>query len=224
MEYLQARIADTKNLPDLTAEGRLSSPGQLQHLFVKLEAASPGESKAAGKGLSIGYGLHDTPFGQCLLATTPRGICHLQFLDAPSKNTDLQWLRLEWPQADILPDQQRTQPLCDRLFAPASVNNKPLALWVKGTSFQLQVWRALLQVPFGGMTTYENVAKAIGHPTAARAVGNAVGCNPVAYLIPCHRVLRASGALGGYRWGLGRKAALLAWEASWRERLGQDAP
>ncbi|NEQ97913.1 MAG: methylated-DNA--[protein]-cysteine S-methyltransferase, partial [Cyanothece sp. SIO2G6] len=214
VEYAKSKIVETGNLLDLTAEVGLSSPGRLHDLFVNLEAMSPGEFKAGGSGLRIGYGIHPTPFGDCLIATTPRGICNLHFLDTTNRERIEQTFRSEWVNADIRHDQQATQSICHRIFEPSTANNKPLVLYVKGTNFQIQVWRALLQVPFGGITTYQDLATAMGRPTAARAVGNAIGSNPVGYLIPCHRVIRASGEFGGFRWGLERKAVLLGWEAS----------
>jgi len=213
VEYAKSKIAETTNLLDLTVDTGLSSPGRLHDLFVKLEAMSPGEFKAEGRGLQIAYGIHPTPFGDCLIATTPRGICNLHFLDTTSNNAaDI--LRLEWSNADIIQDQQATKGICDRIFAPTATHNQPLVLLVKGTNFQIQVWRALLSVPFGGITTYQGLATAMGRPTAARAIGNALGNNPVGYLIPCHRVIRESGEFGGFRWGLERKTMLLGWEAS----------
>jgi len=225
VEYAKSKIAETANLLDLTIEVGLSSPGRLHDLFVKLEAMSPGEFKTGGIGLEIWYGIHPTPFGECLIATTPRGICNLHFLDATSKDAAEHALRLEWANADIRQDQSATQEICDRIFKPDTSNNTPLILYVKGTNFQIQVWRALLSVPFGGITTYQGLATAIGRPTSARAVGNALGSNPVGYLIPCHRVIRESGEFGGFRWGLDRKTVLLGWEASrfqnqnWRQEL-----
>ena len=216
VEYAKAKIAQTKSVFDLTLEAGLSSPGRLHDLFVTLEAMSPGEFKAGGKGLQIWYGIHDTPFGRSLIATTARGVCNLHFLDAVNEQAE-QILRLEWVNAEIIHDQKVTQGLCDRLLNPVALSNGTLGLFVKGTNFQIQVWRALLNVPFGGVTTYQHLAKAIGRPTAARAVGNAVGSNPVGYLIPCHRVIRESGELGGYRWGLERKTVMLGWEASQEE-------
>ncbi len=214
VEYAKTKIAQTKSVLDLTLEAGLSSPGRLHDLFVTLEAMSPGEFKTGGKGLQIWYGIHDTPFGRSLIATTARGVCHLHFLDAVERQAE-QMLRLEWANAEIIHDQEMTQGLCDRLLNPVALRSgKPLVLLVKGTNFQIQVWRALLNVPFGGVTTYQHLAEAIGRPTAARAVGNAVGNNPVGYLIPCHRVIRESGELGGYRWGLERKTLMLGWEAS----------
>jgi AraC family transcriptional regulator of adaptative response/methylated-DNA-[protein]-cysteine methyltransferase len=212
--YAKSKIAETASLLDLTVDIGLSSPGRLHDLFVKLEAMSPGEFKAEGRGLQIWYGIHPTPFGDCLVASTSRGICNLHFLDTTSKDTAAHILRSEWSNADILQDQRTTKEICDRIFAPNTTNNQPLVLLVKGTNFQIQVWRALLSVPFGRITTYQGLAAAMGRPTAARAVGNALGSNPVGYLIPCHRVIRESGEFGSFRWGLERKTMLLGWEAS----------
>jgi AraC family transcriptional regulator, regulatory protein of adaptative response / methylated-DNA-[protein]-cysteine methyltransferase len=215
VEYAKSKINQTKNLLDLTLDVGLSSPGRLHDLFVNLEAMTPGEFKADGSGLQIRYGIHDTLFGKSLIATTNRGICNLYFLDTGDRQTAEQMLRLEWSNAEIIGDRQTTQVLHDRIFNSETLRDrKPLTLLVKGTNFQIQVWRALLQVPFGGITTYQTIAEAIDRPTAARAVGNAVGKNPISYLIPCHRVIRESGELGGYRWGLERKSVILGWEAS----------
>jgi AraC family transcriptional regulator, regulatory protein of adaptative response / methylated-DNA-[protein]-cysteine methyltransferase len=215
IEYAKSKINQTKSLLDLTLDAGLSSPGRLHDLFVNLEAMSPGEFKAGGAGLQIHYGIHDTPFGKALIATTTRGICNLHFLDAVDRLTAEQSLRQSWSNAEITHDVKATQPLHDSIFdSSISKDRKPLTLLVKGTNFQIQVWRALLKVPFGGMTTYQSIAETIGRPTATRAVGTAVGNNPIGYLIPCHRVIRASGELGGYRWGLERKTAILGWEAS----------
>jgi AraC family transcriptional regulator of adaptative response/methylated-DNA-[protein]-cysteine methyltransferase len=229
LEYAKAKITETRNLLDLSLETGLSSPGRLHDLFVTLEAMSPGEFKAGGAGLQIAYGIHDTPFGPCVVATTLRGICNLHFLDCsldrPNPELAQDWLRQQWSQAELVQDQAKTGEVCDRLFQPLTTHanslvSHPLVVHVKGTNFQIQVWRALLQIPWGGLTTYQELGKSLGRPTAARAIGNAVGRNPVAYLIPCHRVIRASGELGGYRWGLERKTTILAWEASQTEGKG----
>ncbi len=215
LEYAKSKINLTNSLLDLTLDVGLSSPGRLHDLFVNLEAMSPGEYKTGGIGLQIHYGLHDTPFGKSLIATTTRGVCNLHFLDLANKQTPEQILRQSWFNAKIIHNQDATQALCDRIFHSAILQEqKSLTLLVKGTNFQIQVWRALLQVPFGGITTYQTIAKMIGRPTASRAVGNAVGQNTIGYLIPCHRVIRGSGKLGDYRWGVERKTAILGWEAS----------
>ena len=222
IEYAKSNIADKQNLLDLALDAGLSGSGRLHDLFVNLEAMSPGEFKAGGMGLQIQYGIHATPFGTSLIATTSRGICNLRFLDAVNEQTAEQALRLEWRNAEIVREQQATQEVINHIFELSQFSSrKPLTLFVKGTNFQIQVWRALLKVPFGNITTYQNVAEMIGRPTAARAVGNAVGSNPVGYLIPCHRVIRESG-LGGYHWGIERKAVILGWEASQAARCGNS--
>ncbi|MEP0927179.1 MULTISPECIES: methylated-DNA--[protein]-cysteine S-methyltransferase [Cyanophyceae] len=221
VDYAKAKIAETKSLLDLAGDVGLSSPGRLHDLFVTLEAMSPGEFKSGGAGLKIGYGIHATPFGPCLLAKTARGICNLHFLETPDRATAEHLLWAEWPGATLVADQPGTAEECYRIFTPDP--DRPLTLAVKGTNFQIQVWRALLQIPPGGLTTYQGLAEAIGRPTAARAVGNAIGRNPVGYLIPCHRVIRASGEGGGYRWGPARKTLLLGWEAGQTQALAQEA-
>lgn len=209
VEYAKSKIVETANLFDSLAGVGLSSPEGAGDCAVTLEAMSPGESKSGGRNLEITYGIHSTPFGQCLIATTPRGICNLHFLDAtPTAETVL---RSQWSNAELFQNQSVTEEIRDRIFSP--ILDKPLVLFVKGTNFQLQVWRALLSIPPGGITTYQGLATQIGRPTAARAVGTAIASNPVGYLIPCHRVIRESGTLGGFRWGLERKSLLLGWEA-----------
>lgn len=231
VEYAKANMAQTRNLLDLSYAAGLSSPARLHDLFIAIEAMSPGEFKAGGAGLTIQYGLHPTPFGLALIAITDRGLCNLQFLD-PTADADQpagvspapspaeqgrDQLQMEWPQATLIDDPEVTQLWCDRIFQPSPTSTtQPLTLWVKGTNFQVQVWRALLKLPFGALTSYSTLAQQLGKPQASRAVGSAVGRNPIAYVIPCHRVLRESGELGGYRWGLVRKTAMLGWEASHR--------
>lgn len=215
VEYAKTKMAETRNLFDLALDSGLSSSGRLHDLFIHLEAMSPGEFKAGGQGLTILYGLHDTPLGRVLLAQTPRGICNFSWLDSVREETAEQFLREEWPKAEIKYDRAITQITIEQIFnGDRFEKGKSLSLLVKGTNFQIQVWRALLRLPFGSLVSYQTVAQAIGRPKAARAVGNAVGDNPISYLIPCHRVLRSSGALGGYRWGCDRKALIIGWEAS----------
>lgn len=218
LEYAKAQLAQSPSLLSLTAEAGLSSPGRLHDLFVKLEAMSPGEFKQGGQGLKITYGIHETPFGHCLVATTPRGICNLHFLEQADVELAEVELRSHWPQAELVFDSAAHGEMCDRLFQPLgrelSDRRSPIALHLKGTNFQIQVWRALLKIPLGELTTYQGLAQSVNKPKAARAIGNAVGKNPVGFLIPCHRVIRGSGELGGYRWGTERKAMLLGWEAS----------
>ncbi|MCC6472362.1 MAG: bifunctional helix-turn-helix domain-containing protein/methylated-DNA--[protein]-cysteine S-methyltransferase [Burkholderiales bacterium] len=213
LEWAKARLEGSPSLFDLSADAGLSGSGRLHDLFVALEAASPGEVRSGGAGLEIHHGLHDSPFGPVRIAASARGVCSVQFPTA--SNEGLAALRRQWPAAKLIHDPAATAALAHRMFgAIAEQPGRPLALVVKGTNFQVQVWRALLELSPGALTTYGRIAARIGAPRAARAVGAAVGANPIAWLIPCHRVIRESGALGGYHWGVERKTAMLAWEAA----------
>jgi len=201
---------------DASLETGLSGPGRLHDLCVGLEAASPGEIKAAGADWTINAGFADSPFGPCLIAQSPRGICHLSFVDATDRAQAETTIRRDWPRAHIQWDNAAAEQLAAQLFTPPSNGHQPAPLraFVRGSTFQVRVWRALLSVPAGALVSYGQLAEAIGKPPAARAVGTAVGHNPLAYIIPCHRVIRATGVLGDYRWGAIRKQALLAWETA----------
>jgi AraC family transcriptional regulator of adaptative response/methylated-DNA-[protein]-cysteine methyltransferase len=213
LDHARRLLRDSASVLDASFEVGLSGPGRLHDLFVTLEAMTPGEYKAGGAGLAIQYGAHETPFGRALFAMTARGICGVQFID--DERAGIEQLRRQWPVAELRRSPAATAPVAERLFGPlASRPNAALALLVKGSTFQVKVWRALLELPFGSLATYGSIAARIGAPSAARAVGAAVGANPIAWLIPCHRVIRESGALGGYRWGMERKSAMLGWEAA----------
>lgn len=215
VENAKARIAYSRNLVEAAFHSGLSGTGRLHDLFVTLEALSPGEHKSGGAGLEIAFGIHESPFGSALIASTARGICALRFIERASARSAEAVLRTQWAKARMRRDETGARELGRRIFDPlANPGQKPLALLVKGTNFQVQVWRALLQLPPGALTTYRDVAARIERPGAARAVGAALGANPIAYLIPCHRVIRESGHFGGYRWGAARKAAILGWEAT----------
>lgn len=211
----------SRGLPVLEAslDAGLSGPGRLHDLCVTLEAASPGEIKSGGEGLEISWGVAASPFGVCQVGETPRGLCHLSFLD---EGTAPENIAEEWPRARLRRDDGRVAALVNGLFGPARTEREggTLRAWVKGTAFQLKVWRALLAIPAGSISTYHRIATAIGKPAASRAVGKAIGSNCLAVLIPCHRVIRETGALSGYRWGGGRKRALLAWEGAGRMGRG----
>lgn len=200
------------SLVETTYEVGLSSPGRLHDLFVATEAVTPGEYKAHGAGMGIGYGIHPTPFGQCLLGITGRGICHLSFVENNDEAKALADFRRRWSRAVLHHDTQQTAAIAGQIFESRSLAG--LRLHLRGTNFQIKVWEALLHIPLGCVTHYQDVATYLGHPTASRAVGAAVGSNPIAVLIPCHRVIRRDGGLGGYRYGLTRKKALLGWELS----------
>jgi len=202
----------SENLLDTTHQIGLSSLGRLHDLFVTTEAVSPGEFKTRGEGVTIRYGLHASPFGKCLIAVTDRGICHLGFVQK-SEGDAIDNLVADWKNAQMLEDRKSTAPLIEPIF---DLNQRgTLNLHLRGTNFQLKVWEALLQIPSGAVTTYEGLAERIGQPTASRAVGTAVGHNPIAVLIPCHRVIRKVGEFGNYRYGAERKKALLAREYSY---------
>lgn len=202
----------SESLLEATNNSYLSSQGRLYDLIVNCEAATPGELKSHGKGLKIIYGVHDTPFGICQIALTDRGICSLIFLDENNKN-DTKYLRLKWENAEIMKDQEKTFQIVKKIFSEDFKNgDKPLSLYLKGTNFQIKVWEALLKIPPGNVTSYEDVAKVIDNPKAVRAAASAVANNPVSFLIPCHRVVRKSGIIHNYRWGPERKVAMLGWE------------
>ena len=213
-EYAKKLLEKSSNLLDVAFESGLSSPGRLHELFVTCEAMTPGEYKNAGAGLVIYYGFHPTPFGECLLAATARGICALRFVKENRKQT-LALVRAKWQRAELQHAPHKTRPFSARIFYPSSKKKQPpLHLLVTGTNFQIKVWEALLNIPQGARVSYADLARHLGAPQAARAVGNAVARNPITYLIPCHRVVRKAGALGEYSGGATRKKILLAWEAA----------
>lgn len=200
------------DLLDASYGAGLSGPGRLHDLMVNVEAATPGEYKRRGAGLAISWGVHASPFGDCLLALTARGVCALEFLQADGADGALARLRAAWENADFAHAPRLTAPVAGRIFDPRLRRQAPLSVLVKGTNFQIKVWEALLRIPSGEITTYARLAQSLGQPQAARAIGNAVAANPIAYLIPCHRVIRSTGSFGDYRWGALRKRALLSAE------------
>ena len=201
------RLLAESTLLDAAYQAGLSGAGRLHDLLVQTEAVTPGEIKHHGTGLEIRYGTHPSPFGKCFVATTERGICRLSFDPAKA----LKELKADYGNATIVQDPAHTQTLIERIFSPSS-DGTPLTLDLRGTNFQIQVWEALLRIPAGGLVTYQSIASAIGSPNATRAVGTAVGRNPVPLLIPCHRVIRATGEFGQYAFGSERKKAILGWE------------
>lgn len=214
LDYAKERLSQSRSVLDVSLDAGLSGPGRLHDLFVTFEAMTPGEYKRQGAGLEIAYGFHDTPFGLCLLATTERGVCALTFLSGGDRSATLEELGGHWPQATLTEEPARTQPLVDQIFVPtATAQPRPFHLLLKGTNFQVKVWEALLRIPPGALVSYGDIAAYLGNPRGARAVGGAVARNPVAYLIPCHRVINGSGAIHNYRWGATRKKAMVAWEA-----------
>jgi AraC family transcriptional regulator, regulatory protein of adaptative response / methylated-DNA-[protein]-cysteine methyltransferase len=215
-EHAKALLAHSSNLLEATYAAGLSGPGRLHDLFVQTEAVTPGEYKSKGAGVDIVYGFHPTPFGECLLALTGRGICFLAFVEN-DRSAALEQLRQTWPNAGLSESPSRTAPIVKRIFSPDP--SVPIQIHLRGTNFQIKVWEALMRLPPGELTTYQALAELVRSPGAARAVGNAVAHNPLAYLIPCHRVLQKTGYFGNYRYGSSRKKAILGWEMAHTENL-----
>lgn len=223
-EFLQAVTLDQvkkhlrdDNLPllDASFEVGLSGPSRLHDLFISHESMSPGIWKAKGAGLSISYGFHDCPFGVALIMTTDRGLAGLAFCNQGEEAAALGDMCSRWPNADFGHDQEATTFYAERIFNQENWSaDHPLRIVLIGTDFQIQVWEALMKIPLGGATTYSGLASDISNPKAVRAVGAAVGRNPISFVVPCHRALGKSGALTGYHWGLTRKRAMLGWEAA----------
>ena len=215
LDHAKKQLSGAKPVLETTLDSGLSSPGRLHDLFVSVESVTPGEFKSGGAGLEIHYGVHETPFGPCLLGLTRRGICWLSFLSDQSATESLAALRSEFPQATLVPSPERIVPVAAGIFSNLKIGKQSsLSLLLMGTNFQLKVWKALLKIPAGAVTTYESIGRDLGLKQSSRAIGNAVGHNRIAYLIPCHRVIRKTGAMGGYRWGQTRKRAMLAWESA----------
>jgi AraC family transcriptional regulator of adaptative response/methylated-DNA-[protein]-cysteine methyltransferase len=216
LEHVKMLLRDGANVLDAALNVGLSGPGRLHDLCVTLEAASPGELKSGGAGTKISYGFADTPFGEALIAETMRGVCHLSFVNGQGRNGARDLLAGQWPEAKLHRNDQRVGELSANIFTrlPQDKPRPRLRAFVRGTPFQVQVWRALLRVPTGALTTYGRLSAAIDQPRAARAVGSAVGANPIAFVIPCHRVIRETGVLGHYHWDPIRKRAMIGWEMS----------
>jgi AraC family transcriptional regulator, regulatory protein of adaptative response / methylated-DNA-[protein]-cysteine methyltransferase len=214
-DYARGLLRESPSVLDAAYEAGLSGPGRLHDLIVTVHAATPGEMKAQGAGLTIRYGIHPSPFGDCFIAITGKGICTLSFLAGRGIGKAIGQLRNEWQKAKLIEDAKATGDTMKRIFDSSLQRNTiPLHAFVKGTNFQIKVWEALVRIPPGFAVSYEDVAARIGDPKAVRAVGTAVGRNPVAFLIPCHRVIRKTGAFGNYRGGPARKMAILAWEGA----------
>jgi AraC family transcriptional regulator of adaptative response/methylated-DNA-[protein]-cysteine methyltransferase len=214
LDHARALLRDSASVLDASFEVGLSGPGRLHDLFVTHEAMSPGEWKSGGEGLTIYYGFHPSPFGIALIMATERGLAGLAFDDADARKPALADMQSRWPKATYVEDSARTAPLARRVFDPKLWRaDQPLRVVLIGTDWEVRVWDALLRVPMGRLTTYSDIAAKVCTPKAARAVGAAVGKNPICFVVPCHRVVGKSGALTGYHWGITRKQAMLGWEA-----------
>lgn len=224
--HAKALLREGRSVMTAALEAGLSGSSRLHDLCISLEAVTPGDLKNGGVHLEIVYGLAATPFGESLLASSQRGVCHLSFPDGNAAAA-IEELRACWPEAVFRRDDQAATRLAGQIFtteAKKTAKDRSIRAFVKGTPFQVRVWRALLSVPPGHLTSYGRLAEAIGHPDAARAVGSAVGQNNLAFLIPCHRVIRETGIIGEYRWGRPRKRAMLVWEQRFRGIAGLPAP
>lgn len=212
-ERLKHSLRNGKSILDSSLDAGFSGPSRAHDLCVNLEAASPGEMKSGGEGWTLIAGYSETPFGKSLIAESPRGICHLAFLEPGDEDAAWAELHENWPNARLRRNDSAASKITAQIFARSTRRSRPaLRAFVRGTPFQLRVWRALMQIPPGHLTSYGRLASMLRMPSAARAVGSAVGANSLAYLIPCHRVIRETGAVGEYRWGDLRKRALLVWE------------
>jgi AraC family transcriptional regulator, regulatory protein of adaptative response / methylated-DNA-[protein]-cysteine methyltransferase len=212
VDFLKKKLVDAKNLVEAAESAGLSSQSRVYDLFTTLEAVTPQEYKLHGSGIHIQYGFHETLFGFCLIGVTDRGICWLSFLNLnDDKSIALENLKNHWHNSVFHENQKLTEIFINKIFLKSDDQQK-LHVFVKGTNFQVKVWEALLRIPEGSVTTYQSIAQTIQNPNALQAVGSAVGSNHVAYLIPCHRVIRKDGVLGEYRWNANRKKGIIGWE------------
>jgi AraC family transcriptional regulator of adaptative response/methylated-DNA-[protein]-cysteine methyltransferase len=216
VDFLKTKLEQSKNIIEAADAAGLSSQSRVYDLFTTLEAVTPQEYKQKGSGIRIEYGMHDTPFGSCLLGVTERGICWLSFIQTDEDpKIELEKMKEHWYNSIFHQDQNLTQEFVTNIFSHENTKaQKKLHVFVKGTNFQIKVWEALLRIPMGDVTTYQGIAQHIHNPKAMQAVGSAVGSNHIAYLIPCHRVIRKDGILGEYRWSATRKKSIIGWEMS----------
>ena len=212
LDHARAMLQDSASILDAALETGLSGPGRLHDLFIAHEAMSPGAYKSKGAGLTIHYGFHPSPFGIALAMVTNHGLCGLSFNDEGGDQIAFKDMTNRWPNAQYTEDSARTAPYVARIFGNIK-DNQPIRITMIGSDFEISVWETLLKIPLGKAVAYSDIAASIGKPNAARAVGAAVGRNPISFVVPCHRALGKSGALTGYHWGLTRKKAILGWEA-----------
>lgn len=223
-EKAKQLLNQSENLLNTAYESGLSGPGRLHDLLVSCEAATPGELRRRGQGLTIRYGFHSSPFGECLVAVTERGICNLMFVQDANHQVPLEELRATWPKAEIVHDSAGTKDIMGDIFDMFQrQTTNPMRLYLSGTNFQLKVWEALLRIPAGSVVSYQDISLFIGIPGGSRPVGNAISKNPIPVLIPCHRVIHKSGEFGKYHWGASRKKAMLGWEMAQREKYTRQA-
>jgi AraC family transcriptional regulator of adaptative response/methylated-DNA-[protein]-cysteine methyltransferase len=220
-EQAIARLQSGSSVFEASLDSGLSGPGRLHDLLISTEAITPGEARRAGLGVDIHYGLGTSPFGECLLGWTRRGVCFLAFCQEISAAGAQRQLQEQWPAAQLIESQAEAKNRLRHIFARST--NQPIRVWLHGSPFQLKVWQALLQIPEGGHCNYGQIAHYLGRPKAARAVGTAIGANPVSWLIPCHRVITSLATPGGYRWGIPAKMAMIGVEAAHAARRVSDS-
>ena len=212
VDFLKEKLQESRNLVEAAESAGLSSQSRVYDLFTTLEAVTPQEYKLSGQGIAVEYGFHETPFGTCLIGVTDRGICWLSFVPVDGNpKAEMENMKEHWHQSVFRQNQELTKGVTEQIFGDRDAMKK-LHLFVKGTNFQVKVWEALLRLPMGSVTTYQGIAEKIENPKAMQAVGSAVGSNHIAYLIPCHRVIRKDGVLGEYRWSAQRKKSIIGWE------------
>lgn len=216
IEAAKRLLDESRSVLEASIEAGLSGPSRLHDLFVSVDAVTPGEYKSMGSGLVIRYGFQPTPFGMCMAALTERGLCALSFHDESSAEAETEDLKIRWQNARLIRNDGAVEETVRRIFKPEK--GEEIRVFMKGTNFQIKVWTAVLRLPYGVFTSYGDLAGTIGSPAASRAVGTALGQNRIGYIIPCHRVLRETGAVTGYRWGSARKKAMIAMEACVKDR------
>jgi AraC family transcriptional regulator, regulatory protein of adaptative response / methylated-DNA-[protein]-cysteine methyltransferase len=213
--YAKKALRESHPLLDVAYDAGYSSASRLYDLFVSFEGVTPGEYKEFGRNITIRYGYYQSPFGDCLIAVTEKGICWLSFVEENERTAGIRLMREHWSESTLVRDDASAVKAGNRIFDRKSKRKKAaLNCFVKGTRFQIKVWEALLRIPFGTLTTYQDIASLCGDPNGSRAAASAIGSNPIAFLIPCHRVIRKSGHFSDYRWGVGRKTAIIGWEAA----------
>lgn len=214
LSHAKELLYQGKSVADAALGAGHFGPGGLHDPCVMIEAATPGQIKSRGAGMEVRAGVAATPFGNCLIGESPRGICHISFYDNGQREIAIKDMHAEWPLASFLWSDGQAESLCGKIFSLPGSSSTPWKLFVRGTPFQIKVWRALLRIPSGALASYSMIAAAAGHPKASRATGSAIGSNAISFLIPCHRVIRKTGVTGHYRWGAERKRAMLAWESA----------
>ena len=214
LEHLRHKIRATENMMEAADEAGLSSQSRVNELFVKIEGVSPQQYKSSGQGLEIFYGYHASPFGLCFIAVAGKSICALKFIDEEKSRNEFELFSAQWELATLTHRPGLTQEYIKKIFRQPGHPVEDLQLLVRGTDFQIKVWEALVNIPFGSVSSFGQIARSVGRPEAARAVGTAAGANQILYLIPCHRIISADGSMGNYHYGRARKMAMIGWEQS----------